>query len=441
MSTETPGRDESKRAWRFADADPRKVVIAVWLVVATIAGGYYVVVKGENRSAFNRWQPVLADLVAGEDVYYQSAFPTPPIMGLILYPFSLLPDPWAMAAWFAFKTAATSLAMWWLLTEMPLERPFRLTAGLLVLGVASRPLLGDLLHGNVNLWILFLIVAALVAFRRRRDVAAGLCLSLAVACKVTPALLIVYFVVKRAWLVCAAAVLGLALWLVVVPGSILGFSHNRMLLEHWSHMMLRPYVVEGAVDTEQVNQSLPALLYRLGTDSVAIKAERGRPDVSVNFLTMTQEQMRWISRALIGCLLAALVWSVRSPLPDRKDFALWQEAGLVLMAMLLVSERSWKHHYVTILPSVAALVSFAWLHGVNAWSRKAAAAAVVGVAVAMALTSNDLARPLFGVHGAKLAQAYGAYVWGALCLFAAHWWTLRQLRNHAAAAVRTTIAN
>lgn len=401
----------------------------LWLVVASVAGVYYVAVKGEDRSAFNRWQPIVADLVAGEDVYYKNAFPTPPIMGLILYPFTLLPGAAAMAAWFAFKVLTTGAVFWWLLTAVPGSHRLSVTAGVAVFAVVSRPLLGDLLHGNVNLWILFLIVAAAMAYSRHHDVTAGLCLSLAIACKLTPALLLVYFLVKRAWRLCISATTGLLLWLVVVPGSILGFSHNWMLLDHWADMMVWPYVSDGQVDTEQVNQSLPGLLYRLGTDSVAIKAEDGRPDVSVNLLSLSSSQMEWLNRLVTFGLVGGMLWMVRRPLPERGCPGFWHELGVVLLVMLLVSERSWKHHYVTLTPCVIALAAFAsGFTDRGSWQRWLVYGCIALAALAMALTSNDLARPLFGVHGAKLSQAYGAYVWAAFALLSAHLYVLRHLR-------------
>ncbi|MGL4461970.1 MAG: hypothetical protein ACRC1K_07440, partial [Planctomycetia bacterium] len=59
-------------------------VWATATIVLFVAGASYVGVKGADRSAFNRWRPALADLNAGVDVYQVHAFPTPPIMALLL---------------------------------------------------------------------------------------------------------------------------------------------------------------------------------------------------------------------------------------------------------------------------------------------------------------------------------------------------------------------
>ena len=47
--------------------------------------------------------------------------------------------------------------------------PFPGWAKALTMLLAIRPIMGDLSHGNVNLFILFLIVASLSAFSHRRD--------------------------------------------------------------------------------------------------------------------------------------------------------------------------------------------------------------------------------------------------------------------------------
>ena len=88
------------------------------------------------------------------------------------------------------------------------EQPFPLWGKVLGVLLCLRPIEGDLVHGNVNLFILFLVVAGLVAFCSKRDWLAGMALGLAIACKITPALFVPYFLWKRAWKALAATILG-----------------------------------------------------------------------------------------------------------------------------------------------------------------------------------------------------------------------------------------
>ena len=51
-----------------------------------------------------------------------------------------------------------------------------------------------------------------------------------VATKVTPALLLVYFLYKRAWRVLAGATIGLLVFVILIPSLLLGFERNNSLL-------------------------------------------------------------------------------------------------------------------------------------------------------------------------------------------------------------------
>src|SRR5262249_27468918 len=141
--------------------------------------------------------------------------------------------------------------------------------------LSLRPIMSDLLHGNVNLFILFLVLAFLYAFHRGRDFLSGNILGLAIACKVTPALFLPYFLWKRAWTDTLGCAVGLVLFLLVVPGLRLGVKSDLGLgmktnlerLQSWAKVMVVPYVVTDQVTTDHPNQSLPGLANRLLTHS------------------------------------------------------------------------------------------------------------------------------------------------------------------------------
>lgn len=426
---------------------PRLGLIAAFLAVAVVAGAYYVGVKGEGRSAINRWRPVVRELWAGVDIYQVRAFPTPPIMAILLTPFCSLDGKGAMTAWFVFKVACATLAIVWTMgfvgrrpgavglkretstgnRELSQARQepkdVSTVAGMVGLVLAVRPILGDLQHGNVNLWILFLVVASIVAFRAGRDVVAGWLLSLAVACKLTPALVVMYFAWKREWKIVVSSVVGLVVWFLLVPASFLGWQRNLALLDHWAEVMVWPYVAQGQVDTEQVNQSAPALLHRLLTDRTAIEADDGESEVRIALATLDPTAVHFLWKLLAGSLLIGLAWICRKQLWDRTDPRWMHELGLVFLAMLLFSERSWKHHFVWLLPIGVVLAAAA----VELWRAKqaVAAGAIWGLLAAaflfMLATSPDAMEPLLGFRAAKYIQAWGAYVWAAFALASAHW--------------------
>ncbi len=57
---------------------------------------------------------------------------------------------------------------------------------------------------------------------------------------------------------------------------------------------------------------------------------------------------RWLIRGVNVVMVLLLAWLCRSPLTARRDPRLLLEFSLVLLAMLLLSERTWKHHLTTL---------------------------------------------------------------------------------------------
>ena len=424
--------------------------LAIAIVMMMIAGSYYVGIKGESRSAFNRWRPNVQELIQGEDIYLKRNFPTPPIMALILYPFTLASAKVGMSLWFGFKAVLTLLSVAMIIRVMDHSREpntsekkserSNLPVSAVMLAIAfafsARPILGDLLHGNVNLWILFLVCACIWAFHLRKDFSCGIFLALATACKLTPMLLGVYFLWKGAWRVCMGFALGLLIWLFIVPSLFIGFSRNTDLLKNWGHTMVVPYLTKNRVSTEKVNQSLTGLLARLfsesekGADEDVVAAEStAETELSLS-LELSDTQLAMLVKATIAFCVIGLALACRAPIADRKDVRLYHEMSLVLIAMLLISERSWKHHFVTLMPSYFLLMRATVVPSTEMMEgrRRAFLWIVLGLSqVLIGLTSQDLARPFFGKEGAKWFQEMGAFTWSALLLAAAHvicirWW-------------------
>jgi alpha-1,2-mannosyltransferase len=370
-----------------------------------------------NRSAILRWREQLHHL-ADEDIYQRYTYPNPPIMALLLSPLAELPPLVGSLAWFYLKVGMTLLALAWVfrLVESP-ARPFPAWAKALALLLSLRPIMGDLAHGNVNLFILFLVVGALYAFHQGRDLTAGLVLALSIACKVTPALFLPYFLWKRAWKTLAGAAAGLVLFLVVVPSLFLGSERNFQLFGSWLERMVAPYVIAGTVTSEHPNQSLPGLAFRLGTHSPSFLDDHGEPLQYHNLATLDPARVRWFLKGCMFLFAAVVVWSCRTPLTPRQGWRLAAEFSIVVLGMLLFSERTWKHHCVTLLLPFAVLTYYLAVCPGSRLLRGYLITSLVAVVLLMASTSTSLLEAWDGA--AKMAQVYGAYVWAALILVAA----------------------
>jgi hypothetical protein len=404
----------------FANSDAgigyagRRAIVAVGLVLifAPLAVQYFFKAR-DDRSAFLRWRPQILD-IGRVDIYERYTYPNPPIMGLILWPLAQLPPLVGSFAWFAIKLLLAGVALNWIvLIIQHRDDPFPAAARLLALGLSLRPIMGDLSHGNVNLFILFLVAWSLRAFYCRWDFSAGVVLALAIACKVTPALFVPYFLWKRAWGLLMGTALGLALWLVLVPGIFLGMNRNLTLFESWYGCMVRPFVEKGEVTTDHTNQSLPGLVYRLLThspsayDGIAPK----------EFRNVTEVDRWWLRMGLKASMAAfalVVVLTCRTPTDVRGGWRPAAEYSIIVLGMLLFSERTWKHHCVTLALPFAVISYYLFVHSGRGPLRTLLASSLVVSALLMAATVGGVGAET--TQWAKMAEAWGPYVWLYLIL-------------------------
>src|SRR5260370_19016482 len=111
-------------------------------------------------------------------------------------------------------------------------------------------------------------------------------------------------------------------------------------------------------------------------------------------------------RARGHCPLATNLWPLAA------------EFSLIVLGMLLFSERTWKHHCVTLLLTCAVILYYLAVERPNLTLRWFLIGILAAVTLLMASTSiNGLS--IWWDKGAKLAQVYGAYVWAYLLLILA----------------------
>lgn len=407
---------------------------AVWVVAGIIALAAAIVNSGkasEDRSAFIRWRPQILQFWEGINIYEARYFPNPPIMPITLSPLVLLPPVTGAMCWFVLKvalTAASVLLCFAMVRPQGRPLPSWFQAG--VLFFSLRPFLSDLHHGNNNLVILFLIVAALEAWRRGYDVLAGLILALSISYKVTPALFVVYFLLKGSWRVVGATVLGMGVFLLIVPALVIGPRFNAECLGWWWYRMLSPFLTSGATSPQEINQSIVGVLTRLLS---ATKTGEGRYDVhmALNLVSWSPPVVNLIVKAVMLVFVGLLVALCRTKTLKRDDPRLLGEFSLVVLTMLFLSERSWKHHFVTmLLPYTFLMAEFTYTTS-KLRPRLILSAALWSSVLLMATTSSELGG-LFAAHqGHKIAQGYGMFLWSAVVIYVATAWRVHVNRDRA----------
>jgi hypothetical protein len=400
----------------------RRVFWILWLTIVLIAAGFYYRKAADHSSAFVRWRPQVLKFWAGVNIYDRMLFPNPPIMPITLYPLMVLPTVGGAMSWFAIKVALTTatLLLLFQIVRLPdgtLPPMFRS----LVLLMSLRPILGDLHHGNNNLLILFLVVATFDAWRRGNDIISGLLLGLATAYKVTPALFFFYFAYKRSWRTVLWGLLGLGIFLLVVPSVVVGPRFNAECLGMWWNRMITPFVVKGESSAQEFNQSIAGLMSRFFTALAPTRSTYGLHH-HWSVAAWPPWLVSYLIKAVAVSLVGMLAFLCRTRTNDRRDPRLLGEVALVVLTMLFVSERSWKHHYVTVTIPYTYLVSEFFSNRLGPRSRRFVAAAWALSFGLMASTSTEIGG-LFGEgQGHEIAQGYGAFLWAGVVLYAMVAW-------------------
>ncbi|MBJ8343234.1 glycosyltransferase 87 family protein [Antrihabitans sp. YC2-6] len=201
-----------------------------------------------------------------------------------------------------------------------------------VLAVLSQPFRSTLDFGQVNAFLMVLVAVDCLAVRDRRF--RGILVGLAAAIKLTPAIFVLYFILRRDW---RAAI---TTFVSFVAFSLLGFAlAPRDTMNYWFDALLDPSRVGGLAYA--YNQSLRGVLHRFD------------PPASV-------ESLLWAGLAVAVLVVA---WQA-----GKRAVNAGNDVGALVAiatAGLLVSPVSWAHHWVWIAPAMLLVGWSIWR--ANAW--------------------------------------------------------------------------
>jgi len=254
-------------------------------------------------------------------------FTYPPVSAVAMVPLTVVPLFVAAVLW----TGASVLCLAWVWRVCLPRADWRLVLALLVGSLFLEPVRENLAKGQINLFLMAMVVAGLLGaaprpVRRPGARWPGLEVGIAAGLKLTPAFFLVFLAVTRRWVALRNALLGLAatvaVGFVVLPGA---------SLRYWGSVVLdsgrigNPYFAG--------NQSVMGFLSRLG-----------HPDSWVG-------QVWFVVAGAIGAGALLLAWR------------LWRRAERVAavsaaaLGALFASPVSWSHHWVWVVPLGAVLVS------------------------------------------------------------------------------------
>ena len=276
-------------------------------------------------------------LYAGDAVFHTLAgldlpFTYPPLAAIVFSPFGWMSLPVASVTITVITLILVLLSTWIVLTRLAvwpasavtrepawLRRAW-LAAAIVALAVMYlEPIGANFDFGQINVVLMTLVIADCLP--RRTPWPRGMLLGIAIALKLTPAVFLLYFLLRRDGRAALTAVGSFVA--ASLLGCALAWSDSA---EYWTKTILHTdRIGSAALNT---NQNIAGALARLGLDK------------STHFVLWT-----------LACFaaLALTIWAVRRVL-------LANQPALALMCValfgLVVSPVSWSHHWVWALPTV-----------------------------------------------------------------------------------------
>jgi hypothetical protein len=195
----------------------------------------------------------------GQPIDYFGPPNYPPIMYVLHIPFSLLSKSNAIAAAFILSHLWLFLSL--LLLNLlfrkrnGMARPLFWTLAMYPFALAFSPVIENLMSGQINIFLLFLLSLFLFLLCSGRKAAACIVLGLAINVKLFPLCILFYFMIRREWLMC-----------VMSLGSIVLFNVPLLFLTDPVRLVacyaMRLAKLSGSAD-EFIWQSLPTSLIRM----------------------------------------------------------------------------------------------------------------------------------------------------------------------------------
>ncbi|MGB8387428.1 glycosyltransferase 87 family protein [Mycobacterium sp.] len=327
-------------------------------------------------------------------------FTYPPLAAVAFCPFAWLGMPAASVAITALTLVLLIVSTMIVLTRLDVWNASALLPGpawlrrlwLAVVIVAPatiwlEPIASNFAFGQINVVLMTLVIADCLP--RRTPWPRGLLLGLGIALKLTPAVFLLYFLLRRDNRAALTA-LG-SFGMATLVGFVLAWNDSW---EYWTRTVHHTDRIGGAA--LNTDQNIAGALARLELDE-------------------QQRFLLWVAGSLL--VLALTAWAMRRVLRAGEP-----ALAVICAALfgLVVSPVSWSHHWVWMLPAV--LVT-----GILAWRRRnvaLAAISAIGVAL-MRWTPIDLLPKHHETIAVWWRQLAGmSYVWWALAVIIAAGFTV-----------------
>jgi len=408
-------------------------------VVALLCLAYLVARTFRGGNDINVYLYAAGQFLRGEDIYTLNPFNVylySPLFALMLAPLSLLPMPAARVVWMLVNLAL-AVRVWFIWRGMvpTLSAGRRRLWGIAVIVLSAGFLNHIFLLGQVTILILWLTTEGITQTARGRPLLGAALIALGINFKIIPLLALVYLGMRgrvRA-LAYTVALVGVTL---VVPAAVHGWEYNARLLATW-RAVINPagekFAFEDNDGCVSLNAVLPAYFYDFGAGRPSLTPRRRKVDLPRMITAVPRPTLTTILQAsrvlLLLVLMAAMLprsW-LAGPLPDltrRLGRALgapgtdderagvgfsasfYWELAMLCLVTLSIFPHQMKYSMLYFVPAGAYVLYFYLSIAEGQVARRAADAAVGGVAMALMLVLAVSGRDLIGSRAVDILDYY-----------------------------------
>jgi hypothetical protein len=273
-----------------------------------------------------------------------------PLFSLIIIPLALLPLAKASAIWYWLNILFILLLLCILTNAVSSKKIEKLPIAILLFLLTSRLILDNLLWGQVNILVTLLISFWFLAEQKSYKWLGNIALAIAISIKITPILLAFYIFLKGRFQELIR--LSICLFMLTLISLIPLGSKSPSLLKGWfSRTILNG---EGFNWAYAGNQSLKGMLERFLSPSNT----ESKYYPKVNFFNLSAKEVGVIFFFITLTLIIYFSYSVLKKRQKSKKFLI-SEVGAVCTLMLLLSNLSWKAHFILLILPLAILLKVA----------------------------------------------------------------------------------
>lgn len=342
-------------------AKPRKTLVVLALA-ALLAGHLSLVLNRRTRheSDFDVNRRFGARLLAGEPLYDDGlCFNYMPISALYWAPLAMVP-PWlGITLRYVAAMACLGFVLHALTRMIRHEHgqfaEKRVAVIRLTILLALHYLLRDLDDGGPNLILLGVFVAGIDSAWKGREHLAGVWFGLGIALKMSPALLMPFFLWKRRWRLAGTTSVAAIAW-IALPSVWMGPANWWQHQSQWNRMALTVFSGHDALrdgnELRVQNQTLPLAIKRFLVrypQGHPLRLSAGRDAIALNLAPATADR---IAKLTTLAVLGVCGWRSRKRYASPRNAAWLCETSTVLLLMLLLSPVTWLQHMVYAIPAI-----------------------------------------------------------------------------------------